>query len=620
MKVALIQCPAWVTTAPPYALSLLGSALKRDGHEVRCFDLNTDIYLAIKNSKNNEIHINPDSWTNYKIENDFTNTDFINELFEAFEKIINEAIDEILSFNPCVICFSVHATSNLFSYELTRIIKGKVPEKVVFWGGPYCFVSYENLNRIRQIKPEIDVVCSGDGESDLPALLTYYENNGKFKNTRGYWFRLMMDETENYKNDVPTSDIDNIPFADLSFFKQDNYSWEHLPVMISRGCVNRCSFCNEWTCWNKYQFRDPVKVADEIKYQLEKNPRIKTFWLTCSNMGGNIQEVKKFCDLLIQEQIHITWDSQLAIRKELTPELLKKMKEAGCNYLHYGLESASNRVLRLMNKGYERKLAARVLMDTAKANISFNFNLIVGFPGENTLNFIETLFFVKRFLRYGIASSVAACNIPINSSLNKHYEKYHIISHGSSTWRTINNRNTYKIRQLRMYFTRQLYNSKIINLFHLAYRLLKKNSFLSLLFHYFSYFIFFAWVSHVFFILAVISVYNSAKAIFIKNTGKTRHDDSEEIKTIILFEINKRINPETAEQIVRKQTNENLIINLNKILDHYNNKEILTLLYKEIEGIPAKIIIRELKNKSNNKIIEEIEKTYFKQGIDMHRY
>jgi len=64
-----------------------------------------------------------------------------------------------------------------------------------------------------------------------------------------------------------------------------------------------------------------------------------------------------------------------------------------------------------MNKPITRKLIKQVVRNTVKVGISFNFNLIVGFPGETISDFIKTLFLIHHFRRYGISPSVATCKI-----------------------------------------------------------------------------------------------------------------------------------------------------------------------------------------------------------------
>ena len=282
-------------------------------------------------------------------------------------------------------------------------------------------------------------------------------------------------------------------------------------MLISRGCINRCSFCNEYTDWIRYQFRDPTIVVEELAYQKSIHPTITAFWLSCSNLAGNIPKLKQFCELLTQKNLHISWDSQLSISTALNPDLLKLMKSSGCNFLHYGLESASNKVLKLMNKGYNRKTADRIIQDTIRCGIKFNFNIVVGFPGESNYNFIETLFFIKKILKYGISNSTAICYISPGSVLFHHFEKFKIIDYEQEFWRTKDSWNTLHVRKARQYFTKKLYQSKLLNPTLIKQSKFRNSKVAFKFFDLLSYLLFSLWLVWVICSLLIISVYNKAK-------------------------------------------------------------------------------------------------------------
>lgn len=597
MNIAFVQCPAWITTSPPYALSLLASVLKNDAYNIRCFDINIKIFNASNKNQKGKIH--QVSWTNYRIETDFETPAFIDFLFDEYEHIIKEIVQEIILFTPDILCFSVQRTSALFSFRFSEIIKTTLPNCKIIWGGPYCFISYNNINEILRNKNGIDVVCSGDGELGLPVLMKYYAEHKAFTPIEGFYFREGHAYLQNIAMVSPASIISGIAFSDMSFFDLSDYSFESFPVIASRGCVNRCSFCNEWTCWKKYEFRPPEEIVAEIKYHVKHTPQIKTFWLSCSNLNGNIKKLEQFCDVMIRENLSVRWDSQMAIRDALSPELLRKMKAAGCNYLHFGLESASNKVLKLMNKGYNRKTASRVLNHVSKAEIQFNFNIIVGFPGETTFNFIETLFFIKRFLRHGVASSVAMCNVPIHSSLYEHPYRYSIEKHQAVDWRTTNNWNNIAIRKKRAHFAQSLYHSKFLNLFflstrfHQICRFIGNNSmklladFVSKLLHVLSYPIFLTWLAYVVIYLYITSLTGILQVKKHNRVGASNHNINRNIEAFLVRLKNETQKPESVyynERVELLNKFTNIIAqtkdnpNFAAIIDYINTQPIDSIL------------------------------------------
>ena len=190
MNVAFIQCPAWITDNPPYAPALIGAALKAAGHQVKCFDLNIGFYNHCTSGTLHETIINGSSWSNFKMEADWEDEEKVNDFFYVNIEKINSYLSDILEDHPEAVCFSVQKTSVLFSYRLTCMIKEKQPGTIIIWGGPYCFKNY-HADEITDRRKEVDIVCIGDGETSLPALLQKIESkDDSYRDTHGYAFQV----------------------------------------------------------------------------------------------------------------------------------------------------------------------------------------------------------------------------------------------------------------------------------------------------------------------------------------------------------------------------------------------------------------------------------------------
>ena len=140
--------------------------------------------------------------------------------------------------------------------------------------------------------------------------------------------------------------------------------------------------------------RNPEDVITEIQYHI-RNYGISHIEFNDLLCNGNLVGLEKLCDLMIKAKIQVKWISYAAIRKNMTKELLDKMKQAGCNSLCYGIESGSNRILKRMNKHYTKQEAQRLLRDTHNAGINTSLNIIAGFPGETEDDFEQTLDFLR---------------------------------------------------------------------------------------------------------------------------------------------------------------------------------------------------------------------------------
>jgi len=260
--------------------------------------------------------------------------------------------------------FSVFKTNQGTVLEYAKKIKETNPEIKILFGGPQCF-TWQFEKPPEEIK-YADEIILGDA---LPFL-------------------------------------DERPFPKFSEFKLEKYERKRaLPILSSRGCIRACSFCSERLLANKYFARDPKKIIDEIKYHKEKN-NVRWFTFHDSLINGDLKQLSELCRYLKKEDIK--WDAQAIIRKDMPEELLEEMKESGCFNLFIGLESGSERILKLMNKGFALQDAEIFFKKCNSVSLHFEISLIVGFPGESDEDFVETLNFIKR--NRGCINKIAQIN------------------------------------------------------------------------------------------------------------------------------------------------------------------------------------------------------------------
>jgi len=431
-----------------------------------CYDLNMAIFrCALSQSGLPE----QKEWDFTRIDDNWTDLNVVQQVFEKSLPCLSPYIDKIREYNPEIIGFSVFSTTAYFSYFLTRHFRIEFPDAKIIWGGPEC---YENFGRVEYIAkhiPEIDVIFTGYSCGIAPAVVDFFEKYSVFPaSAPGYLNTNVNSNTSFISADT---DFNQTPVADFRAFNVADYAMQYFPVWVNKGCVNRCAFCQECRANTTYEWRDPGIIAKEIAHYKTELPQIQHFWLTSSNIGGNLNKLIELSELLMNAAPGISWVSQISVHMQLTLPVLELMKDSGCNCLYFGIESGSNKVLRLMNKPITRKLIKQVVRNTVKVGISFNFNLIVGFPGETISDFIKTLFLIHHFRRYGISPSVATCKIIPNSTLFMQPEKYGIINHTQDNWLTEDRKNTLQTRNKRKQIAERAFSGSLINMFQIPYRL-----------------------------------------------------------------------------------------------------------------------------------------------------
>ena len=454
-NILLVMCPFWDVKYPPIGIAYISEYLKSKGLRTKVLDYNIKIFHEINKE--------------YKKYWDIK-TNFVWEMPNFLKNQINECVEKILSSNVEIIGFSIMAPNQIFSLEVIKKIKEKDSNKIIISGGVQA-----PLDKCEYIDYHIE----GEAEETIYELIKTIKNKGDITKIGGIIIYGKTGEKIKTKERKKTLDFDSLPFAKYGDFNLNDYTEERIGILGSRGCINKCAFCNDWKVWKFYSYKSAEKLFSEIKYHVNHNHTNK-FEFFDLLLNGNIKELEKFCDLIINSKMKIQWCGNAIIRKEMTYNLLKKMKKAGCVNLVYGLESGSDKIIKNMGKKFTAKEAEQVLKDTSKLNIAVSINLMVGFPGETKKDFKKTLSFIKRNYKYILnVPGVATCFVLANSDLEKNHKKYGInISMNNSWYNWYDNEgNTYDLRLKRIKKVVSLLNKLKIPIFEVKI-IKKKKSFL----------------------------------------------------------------------------------------------------------------------------------------------
>ena len=175
-------------------------------------------------------------------------------------------------------------------------------------------------------------------------------------------------------------------------------------VNIMFGCNNFCSYCIVPYVRGRERSRNLKDIVREIEKLVEDG--VKEVMLLGQNVnsyGKNLEEPVTFAQLLKEiekieglERIRFMTSHP----KDLSDELIEVMKDSKkiCRHLHLPLQSGSSRILKIMNRHYdkERYLTLVKKIKTAMPDISLTTDIIVGFPGETEEDFLETMDVVKK--------------------------------------------------------------------------------------------------------------------------------------------------------------------------------------------------------------------------------
>lgn len=416
--IILVMPPPWEPSMPPLGLAYIAEYLRSRSFSPKIVDFNLRLYH--KADKKKRIF-----WEICNI-NFMSISEITRNVCKTFSREIDSLVDEILSYDTKYIGFSVNISSIGVAGRIATLIKKKDKRKKIIFGGTGCFWDIDRRLIFKEDIPSIDIIVVGEGEEALEKILS--RESDSFEGIKG----LITDRGKFFKSVPPyfIDNIDSLPFPKFTDFKLEEYKNSFIPILITRGCVGRCVFCIDHLMCGQLRVKSPEKIVEEFKYHIEENKR-NTFSFCDLACNGDMKHLEALCDRIIESKLGIAWGSYAMIRKNMTFELLEKMKKAGCFSLCYGVESFSDRILKEMNKFYDSSDAKRIIKLTHQAGIMTDVNVIVGFPSEKREDFNETAKAIKENKEYiTTVTNVSSFSIMNNSYVGTHLKDFGIDEQG----------------------------------------------------------------------------------------------------------------------------------------------------------------------------------------------
>jgi len=421
LVVALVHMPPYGIQMPPLGIACLAAKLKEDGHEAFAFDFNMDYFCSFPEKRQFIDYNKAFFWSDKKR---FESANLIND------KILDKWADAIIQKNPSLVGFSVTDHSCIVANALSDTLKRKSPKLLIIYGGPFC--SGQSL-QFRETTDSVDAYVVGEGEMILSEIASSVKKTGKIAPAKGILFKKNGKITDCGVREP--CDINALPIPDFSVLPMDKYTRKDvMPILMSRGCNFHCAFCSDYVNWNHHRMRSPESIISEIERDIAIYG-VHEFHCNDLAFDGDLNALEALADEIIRRDLKIRWFGQGRIRKDMSPELFKKLRKAGLYRITLGMESASQNVLNQMRKGYLIKDAEKFISDSKKAGIITMTMWMVGFPGETWLDFFKTISFIIRNRRnIDSISSLTKCNVHLESDLFINMEKYGINFDNDGNW------------------------------------------------------------------------------------------------------------------------------------------------------------------------------------------
>ncbi|MDP6943169.1 MAG: radical SAM protein [Myxococcota bacterium] len=307
----------------------------------------------------------------------------------AGDEAVHEAVE---AFSPDAVAMTLFTYNASAAYRLAGQLSGKV--NLLVAGGPHVTVRPEE-----PLAHGFDLSIAGEGEISLPLALEALDAGGdatKVPGARGPAGAGPPTE--------PIARLEHLPAPHLGLraFELAGY-WppgtEEPPIpggmMTSRGCPARCTFCANYVTGRVFRWRPAQDVVGEM-VALRRCHGVTTFPFWDDAFTAHRPRLDSLCDAIMAEPAlsGTSWTC-ITPANMVKPRDLKRMREAGCVAINFGIESADAAVLRTIEKGQRPDQVRAAVMAARAEGMSTVVNFMFGFPGEGVAELEATRSFME---------------------------------------------------------------------------------------------------------------------------------------------------------------------------------------------------------------------------------
>jgi|TARA_B110000908_G_scaffold23232_1_gene26477 hypothetical protein len=331
---------------------------------------------------------------------------------------LNILEESLQKTTPKMVCFSVPFPGNLYSaFRCAQYIKAKYPTVKTAMGGGFPNTELRSVAD-KRVFEFFDFITLDDGELPIELLNAHVQNptSTEFKRT----FLLENGEII-YKNNTTRPDYKQAQGGtpDYTDLKLDCYisvieianpmhslwsdgRWNKLTM--AHGCYwGKCTFCDISL--------DYIKLYEPVAAALLVDRMEELILQTGENGFHFVDEaappalMKALALEILKRKLTVTWWTNIRFEKNFTRDLCQLLKESGCIAVSGGLEVASDRLLKLIDKGVTVAQVAQVTRNFTEANIMVHSYLMYGYPTQTIQETVDSLEMVRQLFELGIIQS-----------------------------------------------------------------------------------------------------------------------------------------------------------------------------------------------------------------------
>lgn len=309
-------------------------------------------------------------------------------ILDAYAEDLNieSTVKRIKEINPDIIGFSVLTPAIPIALKLAEAVKNNNKNIITVFGGIHpSLMPEETLKNLN-----VDFVVRGEGEITFYELVKALEKKEPdIENIKGISYRRDGGIWHNPDREY-IKDLDCLPYIDWGMFPMDKYRclphWKitepFYPMITSRGCPARCTFCSLSTQGKVNRPRSSKNVASEIEYLVDKKGA-KQIMLLDASFPVSREKAFELLDEIIKRGLNkkMVWTCETRVNF-VDLALMEKMREAGCRKVAFGVETGNQQLLNNVKKGFELDTVRKAVKNAKGAGLEVIAFYMFGLPGE----------------------------------------------------------------------------------------------------------------------------------------------------------------------------------------------------------------------------------------------
>jgi radical SAM superfamily enzyme YgiQ (UPF0313 family) len=304
-----------------------------------------------------------------------------------------QTVDRLVAMEPDIVGFTAWTDFWHPAWETMKLLRQRLPRCTIILGGPHCGVYPEESLTYS----EANFLVVGDGEDVILNLVSDLVHDRPVADQPGLWRKEKGRVIAPMEPLAMVDDITKVPPPDRTLLPYKRYSSVLTPtdyettMITSRGCPYKCVFCKMDV--QKVYARTAAQVVDE--FEQIANLGITDVQVYDDTFTWGVARAMDICQGIIDRGIKINW----AIRdraNRVTPELYQLLKQAGCNRVHFGVETGSPRILKESGKFLTMEQVETGIAIAKETGMTVMAYFMFGFLDETVADARMTIDFAKK--------------------------------------------------------------------------------------------------------------------------------------------------------------------------------------------------------------------------------